>query len=82
VFWCKVVPQASKPAVPGWKSADALQAAGPVLDKALITTDVGMAGVRGLLINDLTTDNDTNPLGVTLRCSRKSFPPADRTCKG
>ena len=38
----------------------------PTLATALITTAVGIAGVRGLLISDLTTDNDTSPLGVTL----------------
>src|SRR5580704_1474428 len=68
MFWCSVLPQPSKPctAVTG---ADALQA--PLVARALITTAVGMAGVRGLLINELITDNDTNPFGVTLQVQQE-----------
>src|SRR5271165_7501652 len=38
---------------------------------AFTTTDVGMAGVSGLLISDLTTDKDTKPFGVTLQVQQE-----------
>src|SRR5271157_173083 len=43
----------------------------PTVAMALMTTAVGMAGVRGLLINDLSTDNDTKPFGVTVQVQQE-----------
>ena len=62
VFKCSVVPQATSPGTIG-VATEALHV--PELAKILITTDDGIAGVRGLLISDLITDKDCSALGVT-----------------
>jgi hypothetical protein len=61
VFKWSVVPQATRPGT-GVVTTEALHV--PVLPKILITTDDGIAGVRGLLISDWITDKDCSALGV------------------
>lgn len=64
MFWWRVVPQASRPCASVVVLPFGLQ--GPPTDAMiLITTEVGMAAVRGLLISDFRTDNDCRPFGVT-----------------
>ena len=62
MFWCSVVPQASKP--DATELAVAALQIGSFVANTLITTDVGIAGVKVLLINDLRTDKDCKALGV------------------
>src|SRR5271170_2419948 len=62
--WCKVVPQPSMPGASVAKVGfEALHV--PVVATALITTAVGIEGVNGLAISDVSTDNDCSPFGVT-----------------
>jgi len=64
VFWCSVARQTSRPvASKSAATTDGLHV-GPTVATALITMDVGMAGVSGLLITECKTDKDWSPFGV------------------
>ena len=74
VFWCSVARQALSPeASDSGVTTDALQAA-PTVATALITMDVGMAGVSGLLMTECNIDKDCSPFGVTDKHSSRSIP--------
>src|SRR5271165_7479323 len=71
VFRCSVVPQASKPCA-NEVAVAALQVVSLVAI-TLITTEVGIAGVKVLLINDFRTDKDCKALGVTEQVQQETI---------
>jgi hypothetical protein len=65
-----VVPQARMPGA-NVVIEEALHAP-PALARSLITTDVGMAGVSGLLVSEPRTEMDCSPFGVTVQVQQET----------